>query len=132
MISGASSSSSSGNMPNEPSDVVFQQVKNAPPSTVAQIFAWMLVLEVNKTRLMAINVDRAKTNAFKNKILYRDTFDCERASHSLDILHQAAKVGWRSYVLILPFAHACTMFCECSRSSSSPNSFSPYTRIRCV
>ena len=92
MSSGASSSSSSGHMPNEPRDVVFQQVTNAPPTTVAQIFAWMLVLEVNKTRLMAINVDQAKTNAFKNNKPYRDTFDCERASCSLDELLKAAEV----------------------------------------
>ena len=101
MSSGASSSSSSSDITDDAGDVVFQQVKNAPPTTTAQIIAWILVLEVNKTKLMANNVDRKKTDAFKNNIPYKDTFDCERASHSLDVLLKAAEVGWRSYLRIL-------------------------------
>ena len=92
MSSGASSSSSSSDITNDAGDVVFEQVKNAAPTTTAQIIAWMLVLEVNKTKLMANNVDPTKTNAFKNNTTYKHTFDCERASHALDLIHKAAEV----------------------------------------
>ena len=50
------------------------------------------ILEVNKTKLMANNVDRKKTDALKNNKPYKDTFDCERASHALDLIHKAAEV----------------------------------------
>ena len=92
MSSGASSSSSSSDITNDAGDVVFEQVKNAAPTTTAQIIAWILVLEVNKTKLMGNNVDQSETNAFKGGVPYKDTFDCERASHALDLLHKAAEV----------------------------------------
>ena len=96
-----SSGASSENMGNGLPDVAFQKVTNAPPTTMQQIAAWVLVLELIKGKLLAKHVDESQTVALKKDYPFQNTGDCGCAVKTLELLVQAAKVGWRSYLVIL-------------------------------
>ena len=54
-----------------------------------------------KGKLLAKHVVASQTLAFKKEYLFQNTGDCGFAVKTLELLVQAAEVGWRSYLVIL-------------------------------
>ena len=54
-----------------------------------------------KGKLLAKHVDESQTVALKKDYPFQNTGDCGCAVKTLELLLQAAEVGWRSYLVIL-------------------------------